>query len=160
MDSDGDGSTSEFEFLRFFLVQVCMCSLGPLAEFCPFNCFTIVIMSYFLNGLRSISSWFLLKGVFLMAYTLLILRRHFTIQGGFVDKEVLDSLHDRFASMDEDGSGALTPSDLKQQPLGLKGEVSADAVHLCQSTWQLEASALMVRMRIFLLVYCFLTTLI
>lgn len=67
-----------------------------------------------------------------------------------MDEDVLDSLHDRFASMDEDGSGALAPSDLKQQPLGLKPEVSAGAVQLCQSAWQLEASAFMVRMRIFL----------
>jgi hypothetical protein len=46
--------------------------------------------------------------------------------------------------MDEDGSGALTPSDLREQPLGLKAVVSADAVQLCQNAWQLETSAFMV----------------
>jgi Ca2+-binding EF-hand superfamily protein len=61
-----------------------------------------------------------------------------------VEKGVLDSLHDRFAAMDEDGSGALTAEDLKQQPLGLKASVAASAVKKCRAAWTHESNAIMV----------------
>ena len=59
MDEDGDGELTEFEFLRFMLVQ---CDMA--------------------------------------------------------DAAVLDSLHDRFAAMDEDGSGCLDAADLKVRQSG------------------------------------------
>lgn len=57
-------------------------------------------------------------------------------QAGVVDGGILDSLHARFAAMDEDGSGCLTAADLKVEPLGLKPSCGASDVARKAFEWQ------------------------
>ena len=56
-------------------------------------------------------------------------------QAGIADAGVMDSLHERFQAMDEDGSGCLTADDLKVEPLGLKPICNATEISNKALAW-------------------------
>ena len=58
------------------------------------------------------------------------------MQADIIDSGVMDSLHDRFQALDEDGSGCLTAADLKMEPLGLKPTCRSCDVSDRASAWQ------------------------
>eukprot|EP00614_Pseudopedinella_elastica_P018379 CAMPEP_0172647214 /NCGR_PEP_ID=MMETSP1068-20121228/240638_1 /TAXON_ID=35684 /ORGANISM="Pseudopedinella elastica, Strain CCMP716" /LENGTH=603 /DNA_ID=CAMNT_0013461487 /DNA_START=226 /DNA_END=2038 /DNA_ORIENTATION=- len=115
MDEDGDGEITEYEFIRFMLVSADPGGAAAMDE----------------DGDGEITEYEFI--------------RFMLVSADLADAGVLDALHQRFAELDTDGSGALTADDLRLEPLGMpqpeRGTLSS-AVEGAVESWAAAVAAL------------------